>query len=108
VSDVLVRQSSAPGEVVVDCFMGSGSVGEAAIRAGRRFIGNDLSAGAVDGARARLITAGGTEGAVVQHAEPAVFAQASLFGERHIGQHEHALEPVKTTSQIAELQETPT
>jgi site-specific DNA-methyltransferase (adenine-specific) len=36
VSEVLVNQSSAPGELVADPFMGSGSAGEAALRNGRR------------------------------------------------------------------------
>ncbi|MGL4258015.1 MAG: DNA-methyltransferase [Microbacterium sp.] len=51
---VLVRQSSAPGEVVCDPFMGSGSTGDAALYLGRHFIGGDTSARAVELARARL------------------------------------------------------
>ena len=34
VSEVLIRQSTLPGELVADPFMGSGSVGVAALRAG--------------------------------------------------------------------------
>lgn len=49
-----VLQSSAPEEVVLDPFMGSGSTGEAALSLGRCFLGNDLSMNAVDVARARL------------------------------------------------------
>jgi site-specific DNA-methyltransferase (adenine-specific) len=47
VSEVLIRQSSAPGELIADPFMGSGSVGVAALRAGRRFSGTDLNPEAV-------------------------------------------------------------
>ena len=47
VSEVLVSQSTQPGEVVADPFMGSGSAGVAALRLGRRFLGNDLNADAV-------------------------------------------------------------
>lgn len=61
VSEVLVRQSTAPGELVIDMFMGSGSVGAAATGLGRRFGGNDLSQDAVDLTRARLLAAGATE-----------------------------------------------
>ena len=47
VSEVLINQSTKPGEVVADPFMGSGSVGVAAVKNGRRFIGTDLNPGAV-------------------------------------------------------------
>jgi site-specific DNA-methyltransferase (adenine-specific) len=53
-SEILIRQSTGPGALVADPFMGSGSVGVAAVRAGRRFAGNDLSDGAVAHTRARL------------------------------------------------------
>ena len=42
-SEILIRQSSQEGEVICDSFMGSGSVGCAAINLGRSFIGSDLS-----------------------------------------------------------------
>lgn len=61
VSEVLVRQSSEPGELVVDPFMGSGSVGVAATRLGRDFAGNDLCAEAVGIARERLDELGAVE-----------------------------------------------
>jgi site-specific DNA-methyltransferase (adenine-specific) len=47
VSEVLIAQSSAPGDVVADPFMGSGSVGVAALRLGRRFRGSDINPEAV-------------------------------------------------------------
>lgn len=42
VSQTLVRQSSLPGELVIDPFMGSGSAGAAAVTEGRRFQGTDI------------------------------------------------------------------
>ncbi len=54
VAEVLIRQSSEQGDVVCDPFMGSGSVGVAAARLGRRFLGNDLNAEAVRIAEKRL------------------------------------------------------
>jgi site-specific DNA-methyltransferase (adenine-specific) len=50
----LIRQSTAPGDLVIDPFCGSGSVGEAALREGRNFIGADISQKAVDIATNRL------------------------------------------------------
>jgi site-specific DNA-methyltransferase (adenine-specific) len=57
VAEVLIRQSSQPGEIVADPFMGSGSVGVAAVRLGRRFLGNDLNPEAVQLAGERIRTA---------------------------------------------------
>jgi site-specific DNA-methyltransferase (adenine-specific) len=54
VADVLIRQSSNAGDVVCDPFMGAGSVGLAALRLGRRFLGNDLNPEAVRVAAQRL------------------------------------------------------
>jgi site-specific DNA-methyltransferase (adenine-specific) len=47
VSEVLISQSSNAGDVVADPFMGSGSVGVAAARLGRRFVGTDVNPEAV-------------------------------------------------------------
>ncbi len=54
VAEALINQSSSPGNVVADPFMGSGSVGVAAVRLGRRFLGNDLNPEAVRIAANRL------------------------------------------------------
>jgi len=61
VSEVLIRQSTDPEQIVVDPFMGSGSVGVAAVTLGRSFWGNDLCAEAVEIARGRLREAGARE-----------------------------------------------
>lgn len=58
VSEVLVRQSSDHGALVVDPFCGSGSVGIAALRAGRRFCGGDICEEAIEIASERLALAG--------------------------------------------------
>jgi site-specific DNA-methyltransferase (adenine-specific) len=54
IAEVLIGQSSEPGGVVADPFMGSGSVGIAATKLGRRFLGNDLNPEAVQIAARRL------------------------------------------------------
>lgn len=61
VSEVLVNQSTRPGETVADPFMGSGSVGVAAVRNHRNFVGNDFQASSIDMTRRRLLDAGGME-----------------------------------------------
>lgn len=61
VSTVLIGQSTQPGELVIDPFMGSGSSGVAAVTQGRHFAGNDLCDEAVQITRRRLHEAGAKE-----------------------------------------------
>lgn len=57
--EILVGQSAAPGQLVADPFMGSGSVGVAALRRGCHFLGNDLAEASHQHATERLLAAGG-------------------------------------------------
>jgi site-specific DNA-methyltransferase (adenine-specific) len=54
VSEVLIGQSTVPGEIVADPFIGSGSAGVAAVALGRRFVGTDIAPGAVTLAAERI------------------------------------------------------
>jgi site-specific DNA-methyltransferase (adenine-specific) len=54
VSEILIRQSTQAGELIVDPFMGSGSVGLAALTQGRSFVGNDICSEAVTISQQRL------------------------------------------------------
>jgi site-specific DNA-methyltransferase (adenine-specific) len=67
-SETLILQSSAAGDIVADPFMGSGSVGAAALKLSRRFLGNDVSDSALAHARARFAQLGGHEGTVLSPA----------------------------------------
>jgi site-specific DNA-methyltransferase (adenine-specific) len=53
-SEILIRQSSEEGDIVADPFMGSGSVGVAAIENERSFVGSDTCEEAVLIAKERL------------------------------------------------------
>lgn len=54
VSEILIRQSTQPGECIVDPFMGSGSVGLAALQQNRDFLGNDICSEAVGISQTRM------------------------------------------------------
>jgi site-specific DNA-methyltransferase (adenine-specific) len=54
----LVHLLSFPGDVVLDPFMGSGTTGVAALKAGRRFVGVDISEAYVGSAGRRLVALG--------------------------------------------------
>jgi DNA modification methylase len=73
VSEILIKQSTEPGGLVIDPFMGSGSAGVAAIRNGRNFRGNDLCLEAIEITKQRLADAGGVVGDPIVHesGEPA-------------------------------------
>jgi DNA modification methylase len=50
----LVRLLSKPGDIVLDCFLGSGSTGISAILEGRKFIGMEINKDYFDVATARI------------------------------------------------------
>lgn len=74
VSEVLIKQSSEPGALVVDPFSGSASVGVAALRNGRRYLGGDICEEAVEVARERL------EAVLHPPADPPVEAASAAQG----------------------------
>lgn len=51
----VIEASTDPGDIVLDCFMGSGTTQAVAMKLGRRFIGADINLGAVQTATKRLI-----------------------------------------------------
>ena len=50
----IIKASSNPGDLVFDCFMGSGTTQAVAMKLGRRFIGADINLGAVETTTKRL------------------------------------------------------
>ena len=51
----IIKSSSNPGDIVFDCFMGSGTTQAVAMKLGRRFIGADINLGAIQTTTKRLI-----------------------------------------------------
>lgn len=51
----VILASSNPGDIVFDCFMGSGTTQAVAMKLGRRFIGADINLGAIQTTIKRLI-----------------------------------------------------
>lgn len=52
----IIQISSNPGDIVFDCFMGSGTTQAVAMKNGRRFLGADINLGAIQISTKRLIT----------------------------------------------------
>ncbi|MRW94501.1 site-specific DNA-methyltransferase [Duganella sp. FT80W] len=53
--DRIVRAASNPGDLVLDCFMGSGTTQAVSMKLGRRFIGADINLAAIQTTTKRLI-----------------------------------------------------
>jgi DNA modification methylase len=51
----LITASTKPGDIVLDCFMGSGTTQSVAMKLGRRFIGADINLGSVQTTTKRLV-----------------------------------------------------
>lgn len=51
----IIKASSDPGDLVFDCFMGSGTTQAVAMKLGRKFIGADINLGAIQTTTKRLI-----------------------------------------------------
>lgn len=54
--ELIIEASSNPGDIVFDCFMGSGTTQAVAMKLGRRFIGADINLGAVQTTTKRLVS----------------------------------------------------
>ena len=52
----VIEASSNPGDLVFDCFMGSGTTQAVAMKLGRRFIGADINLGAIQTTTKRLLS----------------------------------------------------
>ena len=52
----IIRASTNPGDIVFDCFMGSGTTQAVAMKLGRRFIGADINLGAIQTTTKRLLS----------------------------------------------------
>ena len=58
----IVQASSEPGDIILDCFMGSGTAQAVAMKLGRRFIGADINLGAAQITTKRLLGVAGELG----------------------------------------------
>lgn len=52
----IIKASSNPGDIVFDCFMGSGTTQAVAMKLGRSFIGADINLGAIQTTTKRLLS----------------------------------------------------
>ena len=80
----IIRTSSRPGDLVLDCFLGGGTTLAAAAILGRRFIGGDIQAHWIKASLARLKEARGEWGLRVKREMTAKSPQPNANGERQL------------------------
>lgn len=51
----IIKSASNPGDLILDCFMGSGTTQHAALKLGRKFIGADINLGSIQTTTMRLL-----------------------------------------------------
>lgn len=66
----IIKASSNPGDIVFDCFMGSGTTQAVAMKLGRRFLGADINLGAVQTTTKRLLKVASELGGKLQAENP--------------------------------------
>ena len=113
----IIRSSSNTGDLVFDCFMGSGTTQAVAMKLGRRFIGADINLGAVQTTTKRLINAAqeikrkppgldlSTEGE--EKAPTTFYTGFSVYNVNHYDVFRNPLEAKELLIQALEIQPLP-
>src|SRR5436190_17982022 len=76
----VIQWASSPGDIVLDCFIGSGTTAAVAQKLGRRWIGCDINKGAIQTTSKRLQTIIGEQIEAVKKAK-AEQAQSKIVDE---------------------------
>ncbi len=79
----VIATSSNPGDIVFDCFMGSGTAQAVAMKLGRRFIGADINLGAIQTTVKRLIYVARDSSQISSEAEAQSFGGLEVYNVNH-------------------------
>ena len=113
----IIRASSKPGDLVFDCFMGSGTTQAVAMKLGRRFIGADINLGAVEITTQRLtdLATDISENAQNSYLElsggggqPLVYTGFEIYNVNHYDVFRNPVEAKSILIEALEIQELPT
>ena len=95
----IIRASTNPGDLVLDCFVGSGTTAVAAMTSGRRFVGGDINLGAVNLTVQRVDTELGTI------TRPQSGALSSGFSLYNVNQYDIFRNPIQARELLLEALE---
>ena len=101
----IINASTNPGDIVFDCFMGSGTTQAAAMKMGRRFIGADINLGAIQTTTKRLISIAKELDSEAKSLLPVVDAKYSSFEVYNVNNYEFFRNPLEARDLLIEALE---
>ena len=101
----IIKASSNPGDIIFDCFMGSGTTQAVAMKLGRRFIGADINLGAIQTTTMRLINIANDLKGKIQ--EEPKFTGFSMYNVNHYDVFRNPLEAKDLLIKALEIQPLP-
>ena len=103
----IIKASSNPGDIVFDCFMGSGTTQAVAMKLGRRFIGADINLGAIQTTTKRLINVAKEIGEQLPNAEEPKYTGFTVYNVNNYDVFRNPVQAKEVLSQWLELQPLP-
>lgn len=101
---LLVEISTKPGDLVFDCFMGSGTTQAVAMKLGRRFIGADINLGAVQTTTKRLLKIAEENTSSTMMEEKALYTDFEVFNVNNYDIFRNPLEARSILLQALEVE----
>ena len=100
----IIKASSNPGDLVFDCFMGSGTTQAVAMKLGRRFLGADINLGAIQTTTKRLIGVAAEIGAQLPNPELPQWTGFTVYNVNNYDVFRNPVEAKDLLVQALELQ----
>lgn len=101
----IINASTNPGDIVFDCFMGSGTTQAVAMKLGRKFIGADINLGAIQTTTKRLLKIGKDINSKLQ--EETKYTGFQVYNVNHYDVFRNPLEAKELLIKALEIQPVP-
>ena len=103
----IIKASSNPGDLVFDCFMGSGTTQAVAMKLGRKFIGADINLGAIQTTTKRLLGVAAEIGKQLPNQDEPKYTGFTVYNVNNYDVFRNPVEAKDLLAQALELQPLP-
>lgn len=103
----IIKASSNPGDIVFDCFMGSGTTQAVAMKLGRKFIGADINLGAIQTTAKRLLGVAAEIGKQLPNQDEQKYTGFTVYNVNNYDVFRNPVEAKDLLVQALELQPLP-